>query len=272
MDAKLLFAGMAIAVTAGTASARSITEFAGGNLTALRHYELGVPSGGHTRSNPNAIYSNVDNFTGNAFANGGTENQAGNLITRMVMDDTTFAAGHANEQITRTTFAVSNGSTVPVSVRVRIRFWNNDAAGGNPGSYYSNPAAVGFTFNAFTFSPGVTLLTGLLAAGSFNAPASGGTIWSGMTFDNNIGATGATQAQMDLMGVGLFNPPTVGSSTDTMFETTAAGSFFTIANPAGAQFNFGGAPVANVGWEFVPAPGSMALLGLGGLMAARRRR
>ena len=43
----------------------------------------------------------------------------------------------------------------------------------------------------------------------------------------------------------------LGSSTDTLFETTAAGSFFTTNNPPGAAFAFAGSPIANQGWEFV---------------------
>ncbi len=57
----------------------------------------------------------------------------------------------------------------------------------------------------------------------------------------------------------------VGTSTDSMFNFGTS-SFF----------NFGGNPVANSAWfidvDNVPAPSSLALVGLGGLLAARRRR
>ena len=62
-------------------------------------------------------------------------------------------------------------------------------------------------------------------------------MWAGITYDNNVGATGATLADMDAMGTGLAQP-SIGTSTDTMFQTTAPGSFFNTANPAGAQFQF----------------------------------
>lgn len=58
----------------------------------------------------------------------------------------------------------------------------------------------------------------------------------------------------------IYDPPTLGSSHDLF----ASG---------GTLFFFGGDPHANFAWEIaVPAPGSMALLGLGGLVAIRRRR
>ena len=104
-------------------------------------------------------------------------------------------------------------------------------------------------FNPITINPGVTLLNGLLPPASMNMP--GGTFWAGVTFDNNNGTTGMTAAQLDNMGQGLFDPPDVGTSADLAFITNAAGSFFTISNPAGALFNLGGQPAANFGWEFV---------------------
>jgi hypothetical protein len=72
----------------------------------------------------------------------------------------------------------------------------------------------------------------------------------------------------------------VGSSQDRFFQTTAAGSFFPTNNPAGTALSLGNdpsdpfsPPPANFGWEIVvPSPAGLAVLGMGGLMAARRRR
>src|SRR5262249_16854906 len=75
-----------------------------------------------------------------------------------------------------------------------------------------------------------------------NVPS--GTFWIGLTFDNNAGATGATDTELDNLGMALFDPPTVGTSTDNAFETTAAGGFL-VNNPAGPTFNLGGSPPAN---------------------------
>jgi hypothetical protein len=47
-------------------------------------------------SGPAAVWSNVTNFTGNAVANGGSANQAGNQITTLVADDAVFAGTAPN--------------------------------------------------------------------------------------------------------------------------------------------------------------------------------
>ncbi|MBX7221560.1 MAG: immunoglobulin domain-containing protein [Blastocatellia bacterium] len=189
---------------------------------------------------PAAVYSNVTTFSGQAFSNGGTANQSGNLITRMATDNLTLTAGGT---IPTVRFVVSNLNAIAVSVRPRIRFYQNNGSGGGPGTIIA-----GFTFNAISFgASSVVTVNGNLGT-SLTVPS--GTIWAGITFDNNTGATGATQTQLDNFGMGIFNPVDIGSSTDTFFLTTAAGSFL-VNNPAGTQQNFGGAPVANFGWELV---------------------
>ncbi|NUQ51250.1 MAG: hypothetical protein HUU19_00980 [Phycisphaerales bacterium] len=253
-----------LAALAGTASASDISS---GDLVAVGHANIGEATTFTSDRSNNPYYDNTVNFLGQAFANGGAQNQSGNTITRLVADDLggihPFFVG---KSVTSITFSVANLNATAVSVRARIRFWFADGAGGGPGTYMNS---IGYTFNPFTFSSGVTNLTGNLGAG-FVLPAT--KIWAGITFDDNTGTTGATLAQMNNMGVGLFNPPTVGTSADMMFQTTAAGSFFTTNNPAGSLFNFGGAPVANAGWKLIPTPGAAALLGLAGIAASRRRR
>jgi len=248
---KLLLASLVLATSAIAAHA---TDYEGGALRVNGEYSFGTPV--ITRAavlTPD--YSNVTNFLGQAFVNGGATLQGANTITRLVADDVTPTGAHAGLDVTQVQFSVANFNNVPVSVRARIRFWFPDGAGGGPGTYYNVPAAVGFSFNPIAFSPGVTVLTGLLPASSFTMP--GGTIWAGITFDNNNGTTGATAAEMNNLGQGLFDPPDVGSSADVFFATDLAGSFFNVANPGGGQGNFGGSPKANFGWAFlvdVPTP------------------
>src|SRR5207302_3756470 len=43
-----------------------------------------------TSVSPNALYSNVTNFSGSGFKNGGAANQSGNTITRLVADSLGF--------------------------------------------------------------------------------------------------------------------------------------------------------------------------------------
>ena len=212
-----------------------------------------------------AAYANLTSFTGQASINGG----ATGGITKMVMDDITPGGGGslAGQQASRIVFSVANLNTVAVSARVRLRFWFADGPGGNPGTYYMGQ---GYTFNPITFGAGSANLYQFTPTG-FVIPA--GAIWAGMTFDNVSGT--ATDAQLNNLGQLLYSTPTAGSSQDVMFSTTAAGSFFGTNLPAGSQFNFGGNPKANVGYQIdtVPEPGTVAAMAAGlGVLALRRRR
>ncbi len=224
-------------------------DYDAGDLTIVATVPLGEPATLGGGSLTTVDYSNVTSFSGSGFAQGPSALQGANTITRLVADDCTPTGAGAGANVTQFKFSVANFNTVTVSVRPRVRFWNANGAGGAPGTYYSVPAAVGFTFNPIAFpASSVSVVTATVGAGLFTMP--GATIWAGVTFDNNSGGTGATAAQLNNFGQGLFNPPTIGSSADQIFETNAAGSFFNVANPAGALLNFGGNPVANLGWEF----------------------
>jgi len=251
-------------------------EFFGLELTQVAHIpldQMGTPQQlGGTRGTT-GIYSNVATFLGNGFANGGSALQGTNTITRLVADDLGLINASAITEVNQVTFAVANFNATNTNCRARIRFWQNGA--GVPGTYLTDAdnalASIGFSFNPFSFAPGVTLLTGNLTGAGWSLAAGPQTIWAGLTFDNNNGTSGATAATLDNMGVGLFDPPTEGTSTDNIFQTTAAGSFFPTSSPAGALLNFAGNPIANVGWELVPEPSSIALLALGALAVIRRR-
>jgi hypothetical protein len=185
----------------------------------------------------------------------------------LVADDLTPISGFAGQAINNIYFSVVNANATAVSARPRLRIYDASGAGGGPGNVIA-----GFSFNpiSFTANSGSSFFfhpTGV------NVPS--GTFWMGLKFDNNSGATGATITQLNNLGMELFNPPTIGTSADTLFETTAAGDFL-VNNPAGSQFNFGGNPPANAffGISVVPEPSTMALAGLGtvALMIFRRRK
>ena len=216
-------------------------------------------------------YSDITTYTGSGFVNDGATVAA--PITRLVADDINAPAG-GGLSVTQFTFSVQNfDPTATFSARPRVRFYDNDGAGGGPGTLLT-----GFSFNPISFAPGISLFFTNLTAGQLVLPADG-SFWVGMTFDN-VGGT-ATVAQLNELGEGLFDPPTVGSSGDRDFVTTAAGSFLA-SNPAGTirTSPFGAAPNANYGWEFqfapVPEPSTGALVmvagGLGILIYWQRTR
>ncbi len=227
--------------------ASAATEYPAGDLAVEDYMPLGSPAKSRTFLDT-VEYSNVTNFLGQGFVNGGTALQGTNLITRIVMDDILPTGANAGQDVTQIKFSVANLNAVTVSARARVRVWFDNA--GVPGAYYTVPSNVGFSFNALAFGPGVTVVTGSLGPALFAMPDASAPFWAGITFDNNNGATGATLAQMDLMGQGIFDPADVGFSDDIGFQTTAAGSFFTVANPVGTLFNFAGVPPVNFGWEF----------------------
>ncbi len=73
-------------------------------------------------------------------------------------------------------------------------------------------------------------------------------------FDNENGTTGATLAQLGNIGQAIFDPPTLGSSPDVLWETTSAGSFLGANNPAGARVSQTSGPRVSVGWKLTDSP------------------
>jgi len=242
---KLLLVGLL------AASPALAVEYHGGDLTAEHTFPLGKRTtlSRVTPAGTAIDYSNVTTFSGFTVANGGAAVQGANTITRLTADDLTPTGTNAGQDVLEFRFSVVNLNTTPTTFRPRVRFWFADGAGGLPGTYYNLPAAVGFSFNPLTQAANsATVYFATLAPNQMKMP--GGTFWAGTTFDNNNGTTGATAAALNNLGQGIFDPPTIGASQDEYFITTAAGSFFNIASPAGATADFMGNPVANFGWEF----------------------
>lgn len=230
-------------------------------------------------------YSNITNFQGGGFSHQGAVLQGSNTITSLLADDITPTGATAGGNVTTIRFSVVNFNMVAVSVRARLRFWFADGVGGGPGTYYDRPSDVGFTVNALSYAPGVSLVSAAIPPGIFTMP--GERFWAGIAFDDNNGMTGATATQLNNFGQALFDPPTVGASDDQHFLTTAGGSFFAVDNPAGTLGDLGPI-VASYGWEFIaeaptPAPTfsalhllmlavMMAILGAMTLARVRRER
>jgi hypothetical protein len=213
------------------------------------------------------IYSNLTNFSAQGYAGGGAATSGGDTITKTVADDITTAPGTAGNAVDGFTFTVANFNATAVTARAIVEFWASDGAGGGPGTLLT-----GFIFNPITFAGGSVVqgFSFVPETPLFTVPANG-TFWAGITFDNNGGATGATAAQLNNLGQGIFAPPTVGSSQDAFFQSNAGGTI-PGSNPAGGFFFFGGNPVADFGWQFlspspaaVPEPSPLILSSFAGL-------
>jgi hypothetical protein len=223
------------------------------------------------------FYSDITNFSGFGFAQGsGSSGTVGSITSTLQADDITPIAGAAGQSVNAVEFSVANFNTTAVTATAMVRFFAADGSGGGPGTLIGQ-----FDFSPTSFGGGVQLLNFDPGTAIFTIPA-GGTFWAGIAFsdsDGNGGSTGATAAELNELGQGIFAPPTIGSSQDEFFQSTSNGTF-TTNNPAGSLEFFGGNPTADFGWAFqalaVPEPSSVALFGIGGAIAGvvslRRRR
>lgn len=223
---------------------------------------------GTRASAQNDVYRNTTTYLSNGVAHGGTADVGSpNLKTLMVADDILVAPGGAGLPINGYTYSVQNFNGVAVSARALITVYADNGANA-PGDLLYSVTFAPQTYSAntvqtFTFSPGTNI---------FNVPASG-KMWAGLAFDNRLGMLSTTQAQLDLLGQGAYGPGTLGSSSNSIFTTNAAGDY-AVNNPVGHLENTG----FSLGWRFsspspLPEPGGLAVGGLAiATMMSRRRR
>lgn len=221
-------------------------------------------------------YSDVTTFSGVGYAQNGAALDgvtSTSASTTLVADDITFAPGMAGGSVTGFTFSVANFNSAAVSANADVRLYASNGTSGGPGTLLS-----ALNFNPISFTSGsVATFTFTSATSLFTVPTNG-TIWAGISFSNDSSTSTATTTQLNSIGQGLFNPPTIGSSTDVFFQSTLGGSQFLTSNPTGSFLYFGGNPVANFGWQFnvtplpTPEPSAFAALGLGAVAVLRRRK
>ena len=220
-------------------------------------------------------YNNTVNGSGSFFLNGGAAEVSYTTITRLVADDITPAPGYAGQPIASVSFSVFNNNTWTVAARPRVRLYAANGAAGGPGTYLAGFSLI----DPMTFDPGLSVVQfspGQYYPGGVNVPS--GTFWIGVTFDDMWHNLSTTADELNQLGMALCSSPTIGSSSDTFFETSAPGSYVS-NNPLGVLGDLGGSPAANFYFGFtvaeVPEPSSLALwcLGvLGGVVGWRSRR
>ena len=212
------------------------------------------------------VYSNVTTFSGQGYAAGGSAVDATDPTTTSltIADDINLADG-ATGTINSFTFSVANFNATDTLARPILSFYDMDPTTGAPTTLLFEAV-----FNPITFTAG-TVNTFTYSSGS-STPlfTTGGSFWAAETFDNGGTASATTATALDSLGVGLFDPPTVGSSQDVFFQSTNTGPGVYGGNsPAGSFFYFGGTPVANFGFQFtggtsLPEPTALALALAGG--------
>jgi MYXO-CTERM domain-containing protein len=214
------------------------------------------------------------NFTGFGFSQdsngadpGGTSYVAADDIymnkpggTRV--DEITFSVVNFNSDGNAATSGGSHTFTALVGI-----FNNDPLAPSGLAPDFNSPKgtiAVSGTVAAFT----VNLFT--LDVKDLNIIKKDEVIWAALVYTAAGAAPGTGpntngETFIENMGQGIFGPATKGFSDDLYWRNRPG---FT------GLFFFGGDPYANFGWEFrsVPTPGALALFGLAGAAAARRRR
>ena len=232
----------------------------------------------HPAAAQTVVYNNLTTATGtSAFTGNYFRNAAGTTATTstpMVADDITPIAGFAGSSVSSFTFTTVNVNAAATTFVPTISFYTQD-----PVSGVATTLLGAFNFSApVTQNAGtITTRTATIAPGAFLLPS--GTFWAGVSF------SGASVAELNNLGQGIYAAPIVGSSQDLFFDGTGSAPLMPTSNPAGTLSYFGGSPAANFGWSFsvaapTPAPeasttvslGLMLALGMGGLVIASKRK
>lgn len=216
------------------------------------------------------VYSNVTSYFGSVLPNG--DAAAGNLATDLVMDDCTTVVGSAGTDVGFIRFSMANLNATALSASPCVRFFAVD-----PTTDLPTAVLGGVNFNPVTVSAqSVTLVSYSAAAPIFTVPA-GEKVYAGVFFLGGGANTTTTAAQLNNFGMGIFDPPTVGSSDGSvLWASDVAATDMTsygVNAPAGALYNLGTGTPANFAFFFqaIPEPSSLALLAPATLLFARRR-
>lgn len=238
---------VAVAVLSGTAFADLSAEnavFAGARTIDLMGNDIGTPRGGTT------VFSNLQSgFTANA-AFSSTD------LGAVWGDQLALAGTGTLESFSFAIFNSGSSAGALTSAVVDFAFFRASDSS-SLGGFSVNTGDINLNAGFFT-----TLTVGGL--GGFGVDLDTTDVIVLQTVTSTVGAA-------NRLGVISATPASVGTSIPQLYiqASTVGGGvagFYNITS-AGAPISF------NVGYELVvPTPGSMALLGMGGLFASRRRR
>lgn len=215
-------------------------------------------------------------FAGHIFTDVYGNTQAQNRGGFTLYSNTTSAANVATSSLNLNTRWGDTLNMVGTGVLDSFSLTVFNSASGNTGTILTYDVDIQFfRANDLSYIGGFTGTINFgagLNAGFYSIATFTGLAGMGINLDTaGILATQARTAHTGdsiRMGVASLNPVTIGSSPDTFYKDDPS------SPPAGFYTFSGGATPAQIGYQVVaiPAPGAAALLGLGGLVATRRRR
>jgi len=260
-------------VAAGFAVAAAGTAAIAAEAPTSMQYQTGLTvgqadTGSSHRTGSSICYSSLglgtspfENFQGGGFSHGSTPVLDDILMNKPAgtrIDEITFSVVSFNDDGTTSGTSTTPGGDVTTTANVALFNANPDGTP-NFAAPKGSVAVTGLVISSFT----VNLFT--IDVKDLNIVKKDEMMWAGIFFTDTTGPANADGSSLnDGMGQGIFQQSTKGFSDDLF-------SF-------GGGLNwFGGFPAnpwANFGWEFrsVPTPGAMAIFGLAGVAATRRRR
>lgn len=251
----------AIVASAGTAFGQSVENFT--QIDEVRMFDVrsgqwvaSSSIGDRTDHTPiQTIYSNIDFAT-----TGGVQHSTAGEVIGDDITPAAFIAPSGGGTVRQVTISIANfgADIVGQDVSLDLVFFRNDGSGigGIPiaGSVIGTIAINIPSFNLSGATFGLFSFTGLTSS---QLSLTSDDFWLGVRF-NSVGLSDGTQ-----LGQVFYTGGSIGSSDNTEYFQDSVS-----ANP---RFNAG--TTNNFGYEIVvPAPGALALLGLGGMVGLRRRR
>lgn len=183
-------------------------------------------------------YQDTTNPSGGGILFEGAKKIGSNLAANIDINKLTLASGSAGYQITSLNFLAHNFGASRVKARPTLYVWATNGAGGGPGTLLGEFRLPITQFNG----DANTQLSFTVPSGSLTVPKNT-TIWAGIGFDNDNGATAITAGQLNALGGLTYPTASVGTDGSQAYFLPPN---FALADPAVVAFGarFG----ADYGW------------------------